>query len=928
MFYRPELDEIPEHLKSEGNGWYAIFNVAVPRTLDVQLLHGIETDTFPTCVQFSPDDSLLAAGFGERVRVWRGADYRTICNLDHDSEQDPGVRETCYNRVRSLCFFPDGRNLAVGHEAGAICLWDIKEEDEMAIFYHERAVTALTVSPDAKTVLSVVEGGTVSQWDVSSKQQIHSISLDAEYLGGLALASDGSRLAVGVKSSAQIYQLPGFHYMQRLGSEHGHRDVVTSVAYSPGQDKLASASLDQTCKVWRMDNENTLQHTLEGHGNFVLHVRWTPCGQWLLSGSKDGTVQLWDPHTGNAQLSLKAHGNSVLDVSFARDGHRFVTAGGDERLRIWSFHPHASTKLDDATARPGCGLPLGFVNPLVKHFPSLNSSKYSDWCIKALLIREVCMMKMVEDVTNEPKWWLDASSPDACARWKQEALDRNWAGYRKYGDFTPAMTDACINEICLKAEVFQKTGLVPIFDAYACAVKSVVASDLISRLQSAASSLEDAPEEQVQHLVHPSLWPFIYGRTRILTKDTINVHNCLASIGRGELLASPDAAQAELKPRWPEEDCQPSPLSVLYQWLPSEVKIDSNGHSSIDSYINNLHPTHHAQLYSVINSFIEKSLPAWDLIYRWPSRELGSCYKETFDGLGFRRIETLYGGPVCTVSSICDKLGCCPESRPLAPGESKRKRDEMCDDGYKSSNRARLDKEWYEATHPLFVPDAVEPVNEDKPKSRFTPFSLRPDEINTSAFFNHASRIQVIVKLVTINLTPESPAYHGGKWHVEGQLGDHICATALFLYDDENVGDSGVAFRVSCTQEYVADQMDGQWGDHWSMTRIFALDSDDWMKNKLQDLGSTLLRQGRAIFFPNIFLQRILPFSLTDISRPGHRKMLALFLVDPAIPIISTANVPPQQPGWREEHEGADDGVSQAEAKRIFEEFLDKRYVL
>lgn len=40
------------------------------------------------------------------------------------------------------------------------------------------------------------------------------------------------------------------------------------------------------------------------------------------------------------------------------------------------------------------------------------------------------------------------------------------------------------------------------------------------------------------------------------------------------------------------------------------------------------------------------------------------------------------------------------------------------------------------------------------------------------------------------------------------------------------------------------------------------------------------------------------PFSLIDKTRPGHRRFIALWLVDPYQRIISTANVPPQQQDW------------------------------
>lgn len=48
-----------------------------------------------------------------------------------------------------------------------------------------------------------------------------------------------------------------------------------------------------------------------------------------------------------------------------------------------------------------------------------------------------------------------------------------------------------------------------------------------------------------------------------------------------------------------------------------------------------------------------------------------------------------------------------------------------------------------------------------------------------------------------------------------------------------------------------------------------------------------------------IFSQhRVSSFRLKDATKPGHRRFLALWLVDPHERIVSTANVPPQQRDW------------------------------
>lgn len=65
-----------------------------------------------------------------------------------------------------------------------------------------------------------------------------------------------------------------------------------------------------------------------------------------------------------------------------------------------------------------------------------------------------------------------------------------------------------------------------------------------------------------------------------------------------------------------------------------------------------------------------------------------------------------------------------------------------------------------------------------------------------------------------------------------------------------------------------------------------------------QDLGGVSCREGRVLTFPNTLQHCVSPFSLADPSKPGHRKILAFFLIDPTRRIISTANVPPQREDW------------------------------
>ncbi|KID88648.1 hypothetical protein MAJ_11046, partial [Metarhizium majus ARSEF 297] len=287
----------------------------------------------------------------------------------------------------------------------------------------------------------------------------------------------------------------------------------------------------------------------------------------------------------------------------------------------------------EAIQLPGYGLPLNYLPPRKERFPVLMGDRNKDWKATTLLIREVCMLKFMEDITNKPEWWRKVCDPNIAARWKHEVLSLNWTEYRKHGDFTKNMAEMCIQELRKKAALYEETSLIPVMDHSTCVIKSdkLVSEDLTERLKTAVKSLEDVPDSdkdwhpgsdgKVLDLVHPSLFPLLYGRSRIMRHQRIGLDECLNFCGRGFLLEKPgDNSESQLEATI---DWRGAPIEVVsprFQWLPCDVAIDEDGRATIESYINNLHPKDHAAMYPVIEEFIQKSLPAWDLIYRWVKR--------------------------------------------------------------------------------------------------------------------------------------------------------------------------------------------------------------------------------------------------------------------------------------------------------------------
>ncbi|KIO23098.1 hypothetical protein M407DRAFT_27425 [Tulasnella calospora MUT 4182] len=449
----------------------------------------------------------------------------------------------------------------------------------------------------------------------------------------------------------------------------------------------------------------------------------------------------------------------------------------------------------------------------------------------------------------KPSWWTKYKNPEILAKWRAELLD-----HESKVEESEQLSEQEIDYVLAELDGYDKmrdesTGIQQSCYSRVYETDSLISEDLRQRLLEAVKPLENVPDEQkdwhprsdnqVLDLVHPSLYCGVYGRT---LADPINKDSPVQKAGDLKPLNLEDHGRHIRNPRWVANWA----ISDKFAWIPTDFDVAEGGKSAKTlGYINNIHPSHHSELYNVIEGLVARFTFLWGRVLTDLHPKNPVPY----------RIEGWYE---------------------WVEEEDNPEPDEEDFEDYEAYEEAL--EAWQESR--TLIPPTV-------PKDGYT----KDISTRNESYSVQGRKIQIIVKLANILLTPEKPNYPGGSWHVEGMANERIIASGIYYYDSENITESRLAFRAAVGQGNINYLQ----GDELGLRGVYGLDGST---ESNQILGAVKTLAGRCIAFPNVYQHQVSSFELSDSSKPGHRKIVALFLIDPEYTVPSTTHIAPQQSDW------------------------------
>lgn len=256
------------------------------------------------------------------------------------------------DKVTSVAFSPDGRWLATGSwpdfidDPDEIRIWNVSNGELLqSLSGHENQVLSVSFSPDGRLLASglVKSLDNVVIWDLSSGEIAATLEGHYSWVSTVAFSPDGHLLASGsIKDilgdplgvpSVRLWDVSTGELVTTL---EDHTDSVNSVMFSPDGDYLASGSSDGSVKIWEVATHE-LVSTLEGDSGSVFSVAFSPDGRLLATGVLFDTAQLWEVASGEL-IWTRDQGSWSNSVAFSLNGRLMAMGLEDGSVLVWDQH--------------------------------------------------------------------------------------------------------------------------------------------------------------------------------------------------------------------------------------------------------------------------------------------------------------------------------------------------------------------------------------------------------------------------------------------------------------------------------------------------------------------------------------------------------------------------------------------------------------
>lgn len=284
------------------------------------ILKGHTQDIIST--SFSRDENrLVSSSKDNTIRVWNISTGENIRIID------------CFrDKVCDVSFSPDAKLIASAHVDNIIRIWDVRgDNSSLELIGHTGLIDCVQFTSNGKYIVSASHDNTIRFWDINSGKCTKIIEDQYQFRSSkVTVSADGKYIAYGRGDSG----ITLFNTCDELSIElYYHHDNVTSVCFSPDGKYLVSGSTDECLCIWNMDSYECI-HKIEGHSDQITSISFSLDGDYMLSSSNNN-IYVWETNSWQCIKVFNIQSERALISS--RSNH--IISVLDNYIYLYDFMP-------------------------------------------------------------------------------------------------------------------------------------------------------------------------------------------------------------------------------------------------------------------------------------------------------------------------------------------------------------------------------------------------------------------------------------------------------------------------------------------------------------------------------------------------------------------------------------------------------------
>ena len=238
-----------------------------------------------------------------------------------------------------------------GSGDGMVVMWDLKTPDTgLVVAKLPNSIYALIHDPASDLLIAGHNYDGIHFLDWKNKKEAGSLQFtkaaifDLKLLHGSIVAATGDGEVLKIDASRRVV----------IGQNKASDKNARTIAFDEKSGDIAVGYSDHTIRIF--DEDLKLKKEWLAHANSVFTVRYFPGSPYLISGSRDARLKVWDVNAGYIQAAeVVAHMYAINHVEFSPDGKHFVTCSMDKSIKVWDLERLQLLKVIDRARHAGHG---------------------------------------------------------------------------------------------------------------------------------------------------------------------------------------------------------------------------------------------------------------------------------------------------------------------------------------------------------------------------------------------------------------------------------------------------------------------------------------------------------------------------------------------------------------------------------------------